>query len=300
VYIEGEKNDSWNLGVLNNVPGDFELRSMGEELVESWLSFSYMNDSETVVSPLSISQKEYNIKDGVSNLGKPEIIDSKDDELGFVEVVFGSGCIGKLDLAKMKWVEWEMAGYVPYSPPAPTDADQKAHRELDDETAIAISADFLSVMGYSLSGYKAEITDEFSVGGKTVLLREMLVDTNIDSPNWIRVNVDFWGFIRSFVAKVDKTPAISTRPSISEGEAIEIVRGLQNLSDNVVIPSPSRAIKRVRIVDSLKSTEPGESSNQTTVLMSDTLVWHFDFFGVNYSVRELSISIDAHGGVKVD
>ena len=282
VYLDGAETATYLLGEIQPLPSKPELRSIGEEMCKKILTFNYIDDIPEKINILNKELSEYNVLKG-SDVGSAEILESRNVDDGMVFVHYPSDVNGIYNLVSGKWNSWIMPDYPPFSPPPPTSGDIKALRPFTPEVAEIIAKKFLLKIGIMPDDFFVRVTFSETKVFADVFFIEKLADKKIDSPNWVKVKVNFWGMVKEFTKNLGSAPKITTKPTVDEKDAIKIAREELNISDKIKIPEPERVIKRVRYTE----------DNQ--VFLIDELGWFFDFLSVE-AIKKGTLLISAHTG----
>lgn len=285
-YLEGEQTVQYELGVINPSPTNADLRRMGEDITKRILSFNYLVDIPGKINILNEEASKFNVEKG-SDIGAPEVIETRDEGIGREFIHYPSDVNGVFDLVMQEWVSWMMPDYPPYNPPSPTESDLKLHRQFTSKLAEDIAIEFSSRMGFRINNYLVKTKLSESRLSATVTFIEELADTEIDSPNWIKVKVNYWGMISEFTRNNGPRTAISTRPTLDADEAKETLKIIWNLPDDMKLPEPKRVIRRDRY------------QLEDRIYLEDSLCWFFVLTGMN-GVRQDIVLMSAHTGELID
>jgi len=285
-YLEGEKTAQYELGVIGKLPATADLRVMGEDVVNRILSFNYLVDVPGKINILNEETSRYNVDEG-SDIGAPEVIESRDEGAGRELIHYPSDVNGVYDLVTQEWVSWFLPDYPPYNPPSPTEDDVNTYRTFTARLAEDIAIEFSSRMGFRINGYLIKTKLSKSKLSATVTFIEELSDTEIDSPNWVNVEINYWGMVTEFTRNNGPKTLIATQPTLGIKEAKETLKVMWNLPKDMNIPDPQRVIKRERF------------QKEDKVIIEDNLCWFFDLSGIT-GVRKRIVMISAHSGELLD
>ncbi len=281
MYLEGPDTNRYEIGDVMTQPDQARLRELGEQMQQMMVEFNFKVEMEGRINVLDQAQRDYNVN-AARDTGTPEIKKVLGIYPGQVFVNYTKGSLGKLDLIKDRFAQFKLSGT--YSPPMPTPYDMDNNRELTFAIVERVGKAFFKRLGIEADNFEAA-TPRSMAPPVTLFFFEDIADKSIQSPNRLKVVIDFWGMVVEFERDDGPAPKIATRPDISMEQAKEIARKNIGMNEGQkFVNDPLLAVRRTRAIESGK------------LFFDDSLVWFFDISKEPLEKGFVSLSIDAHSG----
>jgi hypothetical protein len=216
--MEGPLSKEYEIGKIGSVPEGLFLREIGEKMQSELVHFNYTVDFEGKINILNQEERDYSVSQA-DETGSPSM--QKDDSAKIFEssMAYDRGSVGTINLVTMKFTKFSISPVL--NPPKAEYGDIEANRPITLDIADRAARMWFDRIGVDLTGYKLKEKD--AKNGSYVYLTYMqeLPDSSIQSPNNVKAIVDFWGMVLTFEINIGPTPAIGTKPVISEEMAYE-------------------------------------------------------------------------------
>lgn len=240
--MEGPLSAEYEMGKIGIIPEAIELRDIGEKMQTELVSFNYLTDFEGKINILNQEEREYSVSKA-SSVGAPSVQENNTANVFEKYITYGDGSIGRFDLISRKFTKFSISSV--YNPPQAQLEDIESNRPITMDIADRAARKWLDKIGLDLTGYKLKETEAKNDAYVIVTYIQELPDSLVQSPNYARVIVDFWGMVVSFENNIGETPRIGTKPNIDEEKAYENVLAYASFPNNYQPKFKlARAIKR--------------------------------------------------------